>query len=409
MKWTIPLTVASCVVATPLFAQMEGRRADDAPIPVAEQPGPDLRPEPPVRAWVEPDPLDPFIQPYRDAQDWLAEHNFELVVGTTVVFQQASKTLGDAARRATTGNYDIEGVWNFLTTNGLGDGSVGFLVEGGTLFDRPNDFDLSESVGSGFAINENLYTQPITVSELWYEHNFEDLPVVTLGKIDLTAYLDTNAIANDETTQFLASPLVNNAAIAFPEPGLGAGVWVGLGDWAYVAGVVADSVGDTRTTGLSRLSRDRVFWGGEFGVTPDLGIGEGNYRLTLWRSEVDDETDRGLALSFDQEIGDTGFVPFFRAGWARGDLTGVDRFVSGGVGLMDPFNRADDLLAVGVAWARPEDRQAFREETIVEVFYRWQVTPTVGITPDVQFILQPADPDIDGVVTIFGLRLQAAF
>jgi hypothetical protein len=41
--------------------------------------------------------------------------------------------------------------------------------------------------------------------------------IFTPGKGDLTNYFDTNAVANDETSQFLSSGLVNSVAVTFPE------------------------------------------------------------------------------------------------------------------------------------------------------------------------------------------------
>jgi len=61
----------------------------------------------------------------------------------------------------------------------------------------------------------------VQVSELHYT-----LPLygggLTLGLLDVTAFLDTSETANDETAQFVGASFVNNPAIAFPDYTLGA-------------------------------------------------------------------------------------------------------------------------------------------------------------------------------------------
>ena len=61
---------------------------------------------------------------------------------------------------------------------------------------------------------------------------------------------DGSAYANDETTQFLSSALVNNSSIPFPDNGLGAIVYVEPLEGFYVAAGAADARADARETGF---------------------------------------------------------------------------------------------------------------------------------------------------------------
>lgn len=49
------------------------------------------------------------------------------------------------------------------------------------------------------------------------------------------------------------------------------------------------------------------------------------------------------------------------------------------------------------------------QEQLIEAFYRAQVTETIGITPDVQVIVDPAGRADDDAVVVLGVRLQAVF
>jgi hypothetical protein len=63
----------------------------------------------------------------------------------------------------------------------------------------------------------------IQVSELYvdYVSNQNKLRQLSIGLLDATAFFDTNAIMNDENTQFIASTLGNNPTIDFPDYTLG--------------------------------------------------------------------------------------------------------------------------------------------------------------------------------------------
>ncbi len=67
-----------------------------------------------------------------------------------------------------------------------------------------------------------------------------------------------------------------------------------------------------------------------------------------------------------------------------------------------------DVAGVGFSWGKPSDG-ALREQFTSEVFYRFQLTQFLAITPDVQLIVDPAlNPNID-VLALFGIRARAAF
>lgn len=352
---------------------------------------------------------------HQDVHEWafdvprrmLAEdHHFEFELGYTLIFQAATHTVGDNADTLTSGSYDLAGVWTPLMTD-YGNGSVGFHVEGGHILDRDHNEDLSANIGSILGVRDDLDNQEVALTELWWAWAVnEDALVFTIGKIDPTAYFDTNRIANDETTQFLSTPLVNNVAVPFPDYGLGAVAEMHFTDWLYVSLGATDALADGRETGFNTVGDD-WFYAGEVGLLVDCGGREGIYRLTVWGVDTEEESDgAGFSLSFDQEVADH-VVPFFRYGQGDKDVTDFRRSVSGGVGFEGLLGRENDLLAVGVVWADPSEPD-LTNETLIEMFYRVEVTDWLQITPDVQFVIDPAEGD-DEMSVVFGLRLQAIY
>ncbi len=116
----------------------------------------------------------------------------------------------------------------------------------------------------------------------------------------------------------------------------------------------------------------------------------------------------GGGLNVEQELGLPWLVAFFRLGLGDSDVTSIKRLASGGFGIEAPLGRDDDLLAFGVAWSKPS-APGTRDETILELLYRIQITHTLELTPDLQLILDPADNPGDDEVFIAGIRLTMLY
>jgi porin len=95
-----------------------------------------------------------------------------------------------------------------------------------------------------------------------------------------------------------------------------------------------------------------------------------------------------------------------------GNPTPIRYFVSGGVGGDSPFkwNRGDTF---GLGWYYigastefgpvPQTLFGIRNGTGVELFYKFQVTPWLNITPDVQYI-KPGLGALADEAFVFGFR-----
>ena len=96
---------------------------------------------------------------------------------------------------------------------------------------------------------------------------------------------------------------------------------------------------------------------------------------------------------------------FARGGWSEGWL--IDRNLAGGFGWR-PFQDYSDLFGFGLGWARPTS-PLLDDQYLFEVFYRYQLTPNLAITPDVQLIVNPAlNPSVTNL-WVFSLRARLTF
>lgn len=354
--------------------------------------------------------VDPLID---GANEWLKGNlGLEFGMAYTAVWQDASDgDIDDAAG----GDADVFARWRILGAADSGWRTVlgangEYRHDMGTYAPR----DLGDSFGSLWRTTSNFNTQDAALVQAWWEqHLLDDALVVTFGKLDADNYYNQNRFQSDSTA-FLSRAFANNPARAHPSNGLGANAkWNVSPSWYLTAGF-QDANGDKIHSGFSTIDEHEFFTAAEVGWTPRIeDWGKGAYRLTFWHVEDRDDagipSDRGIGLSCEQEIG-RGWVPFLRAAWSDGDVTGVERFACGGVGLEGVLVGCDDLTGIGVAWGDPADSSR-DEQWGAEVFHRFQLSPDVQLTIGYQYVHSPTDDGIagDDPVGVFEVRVRVAF
>ena len=88
-----------------------------------------------------------------------------------------------------------------------------------------------------------------------------------------------------------------------------------------------------------------------------------------------------------------------------GSLT--QKSVSVGFGYQP--NPGRNLLGVGVNWGEPnEDTWGpdLDDQLTAEIFYRWQVSKAFAITPDVQYLVNPALDNETDSLWVLGVRVR---
>ena len=249
----------------------------------------------------------------------------------------------------------------------------------------------------------------------WYKHTVEigadHSLALTGGIIDATDYLDENAYANDEFTQFMNEALVNGPNGFAPSYDAGAAA-----EWEYnrisLKGVIMD-------IGENDDGNSYTFWGSQLGFRLTTDVGEGTYRL-VYENTTDDflnsagtreESCQAWYLSCNQEFG-----PVF-GGWIRFGIHDDDHTVtyqnllSGGINVTGAlWGRKQDTLGIGYAFLNQGSADIDRTH-IAEAYLRFVLNEITSLTFDVQYedddYRASADDDIHGWVT--GMRLTAEF
>ncbi|MCA6071659.1 MAG: carbohydrate porin [Endomicrobium sp.] len=254
------------------------------------------------------------------------------------------------------------------------------------------------------------------VEFLYHQDLFNKKLQLLFGKLNPTAYFDDNKIANDGTTQFLASMFGNNPAIAFPSYTLGLRAMyspVSFLDIEY--GYFSQD--DKNWSNIDKQSFNIVE--GIYKISDT-----GNYRLMCWKTFGNEEKKIfGYGLSFDQSLSKiiTIFTRYGRQNpqKAKTEACNISDSWSFGAQLNGGL-WTRDMDKIGIAFGQniPSKKWATSweysttPETQAECYYSFYLNNNVTLTPVVQCVFKPYGGNMavheDGICT-FGIRTNITF
>lgn len=116
------------------------------------------------------------------------------------------------------GRHDRSLSGDLIGTLQFDSGLLTIYVEGSTETSPDSIFNQYPEInGDAGSAQDARGNSRIQVSELHYRWTLANGHLLTLGQIDPSAHLDRGRLANDENTDFLGAPFVNNPAIEFPD------------------------------------------------------------------------------------------------------------------------------------------------------------------------------------------------
>jgi uncharacterized coiled-coil protein SlyX len=278
------------------------------------------------------------------------------------------------------------------------------------------------------------------VTDFWYEQIlFGGKVLFTAGKLNPTLYFDNNAVANDETTQFLAGIFGNNPALEFPDNAAGVRMAVFPAQWLELGYGVFDADSDWEKI------EDNLFTIVELAVKLQLRGLAGAYRFQVWRNnayhtqwlspENNKEPSFGFGASFDQKL--SGVVTVFtRYGWQDPEVYNPAVAATGNLPYSLEHSWSAGFQVEGKLWGRENDILAFavgqcipsgdykksgadldpalrtKSEGYFEAYYNIRINKNVSISPDFQYIWNPFGKDAAddaGDIFIGGMRAQVDF
>ncbi|MCH7643341.1 MAG: carbohydrate porin [Myxococcales bacterium] len=286
---------------------------------------------------------------------------------------------------------------------------------------------------------------------------------VWVGQLDGAGLIDPNQFANSEKHQFLNTALVDNPIVGPFAPYtafVAAAIWTPTPEHQIIAAVM-DNNGKVNETVADTYDTDATVFVGAYSFMPDFGGKPGRYmivgaytnkdfasyaigdRLALIEeviglTPIQEKTDNYVSIiTVDQYLyvkdkeRQIGWGLFGRLGWAPKNRNAIDQFYSFGVGGRGMLIPGRDLDFWGVGWAGTHISSDLRKdlellgsgnidsfEHAIEAFYNIELLPSVHLTLDVQFVVNPVVAQIadaggsvkdDGLAIVSGARLQIDF
>ncbi len=253
-----------------------------------------------------------------------------------------------------------------------------------------------------------LSNNRLQMREAWVRTEFFGQKLgVTVGQLDLTNYFDRNAVANDETKQFISDALVNNQVLGLANNGLGvAAILDPKGSFNFKLGV-QQSERDPDNPTASSLSASLFSLAEVEYIAVPFGLPEGHYRLwgRLDNSTGQDRT--GWGISIDQKLNPE-LAIFGRYG--NGDVGGRRvHFFSGGLGFQAPWT-LNPMDRWGIGFAQTELVQTLANpgvtEKLAEGFYNLHLTDHLALSLMLQYVVES---DTKSGFFIPGTRLGVEF
>lgn len=328
---------------------------------------------------------------------------------------------GNSVNRAS-GLVQFYGEWDLLD----GDGGIIFKIGHRHSYTDTPVSDLSfaddltggpEGIGYVGSIG-SIYTDVgFLVSNLHWMQRFNGGNTsVKIGWQDVTDYVDAYALANpvDGFNNLVFS--TGSGSMGIPDEGVLA-ISAGhmITDNYYVVGSIADANGQSEDIfdGFNTAFNDGAYF-----TTIELGwtasqkqIYTDNVHITLWgfgedtrHSNATGEGGKGINFSASWFATDN-IMPFIRGGFSDGDVAIYDKSISVGIGYYG-LGKPENTLGLAVNWAETNE-VAFGddEQYTAELYYNMQLGKHVQITPDIQYIKNPAASSEDSAL-VFGLRTR---
>lgn len=354
-----------------------------------------------------------FMQPYFKFKNKLQEKTgFGYGLDYTAVYFSANKSLDK--KNTGGGMVRFYASWALVGKESKNSGALIFKVEHRHKYTDVAPKGYGFNLGYVGMIEPPFSNDGFRITNFYWRQRFLDGRLALLvGLLDATDYVDVYALASPwmHFTNFAFS--TGSETIYIPnDAALGIAVGIYATEHIYAIASLSDAGSDPTKPWKSFdtfFSNYDYFKSVEVGwvKSKDLHFFD-NFHLTYWHSDGSDVTASlpgwGIAFSGTWFFGDK-LMPFLRGGYAHDGGTLLQKSITAGLGWYQ--KNTGSLLGLGIGWGEVNETtwmSGLSDQITMELFYRLQISSKLAITPDVQYIINPAlNPDVSSIF-IWGLR-----
>lgn len=368
-------------------------------------------------------PGDPLFKS-RTMDDWFArkariEEKYGLSWGTDYnsVYMRATESPGD--KTGFGGSLRYFGVWNATERDDGTGGALIWKIEHRHAYGgKVSPQGLGAEIGYAGLLHLTSSDQKARLTNLYWRQRFAQGKWTFVGGwTDVGDYVDVYMLGSPWDSFMNYAFSTGSAAMPVPNEGLALGAGGYIGEQLYLIAGFADSNSNPRRPGdaFDTFFDDREYFKhleiGWAGKRPNQWLN--NIHLTLWHADEREQAGVpdgwGANFSFSRLYADH-WTTFLRLGYADDGGSILSKSIS--IGAAWSRVPGGNQLGFGFNWGEVNESTygpGLPDQTTVEVYYRMQLWEELAITPDIQYIRDPAlNPDASSV-WVFGLRARLAF
>jgi porin len=351
-----------------------------------------------------------LLAPIHEWKNGVAERTgFNWSLDYSAAFMGVNNSPGED--NAGSGMVRFFGFWDLVNRGGPNKGSLNWKVEHRHKY---SDIPVSAlGFESGYV---GLFEAPFSdqgsrlTNLYWKQYFAEGKWAFVGGFLDSTDFVDVYLLASPWTgfTNFMfstgsgAMDLANDAALGVAAGGM-------VGEKVYVQAGIVDANSDPADPFDNLLEDSDFFKWVEIGFTPgQQNIYFDNLHVTFWH--VDERANGtpdgwGINASWQKWIDDK-WLPFVRGGYTEDSGSLLERSVTVGVGYQPVPMRG--VIGFGFNWGKPNQTsfEGTDDQYTTELFWRYQLTTELAVTPSIQYIKDPALNPAESSLWAFGLRVR---
>lgn len=358
-----------------------------------------------------------FMNPYFDFKKNLKENkglNFGL--DYTGAYFSANESLG--LKDAGSGMVRLYGTWDLVDRGGENSGGLVTKIEHRHKYWEIPVVALASELGYIGAIEPTFNSEGFRLTNFYWRQRLLDGDLLFfVGLLDAADYLDVYMLASPWqhftnlmfTTGSSTMYIPNDAA-------LGIGVAAYLTKHLYVLGSLVD-VNSNPTTPFK--SFDTFFSKNDYFKSIEVGWVSSkerqffdNIHLTYWNTDASEETasPKGWGLAFSSSwYFNNKWLPFVRAGYSEGANTLIQKSITAGFGYQ-PI-AGGSMIGAAIGLGEPNEvtfEPGLDNQITLELFYRAQISTHIAISPDVQYLINPALNLNTSSIFVWGVRSRIA-
>ena len=358
-----------------------------------------------------------FLQSYFDFKSNLKENSgLGIGVDYSTVYLSASESPGED--NASSGMIRLFGSWELVGRGTNNTGALIFKVEHRHKYGTIPPFDLGFNLGYVGIIEPPFNDNKVRVTNLYWRQRFNNGKIsFVVGLLDATDYVDVYALASPWLHFMNFAFSTGSQTIYIPnDAALGLAVGLYITDNIYAIAGISDA-GSDPTDPLKNF--ESFFKNNDYFKSVEVGLVPSekrhffeNIHLTYWHSDGSDVTASlpgwGIAFSGTYFI-ENKWLPFLRGGFAKDGGTLLQKSITTGVGYQPVAG--GNLLGAAFGWGEPNETTIASEinnQYTVELFYRLQILTQFAITPDIQFLINPALNPNASSIFLWGIRGRLA-